>query len=159
MHFPALAKWNRLQHIWPSCPGLRIHSLHQLEGHSRYLSRHPQCIAPSLPMACRVRGGTDARGCIAVSQHEEQSLRPVDSSPEVEDSSDSATEWISFVLERIVSRGLLLQVLHSAGGKGDSTTPEQVVLVSCIRQAIDAMGMGIGAMGETRRPMRSNGGQ
>ncbi|KAL7454794.1 hypothetical protein ACHAWC_006389 [Mediolabrus comicus] len=62
----------------------------------------------------------------------------VDSSPEVEDSSDSATEWISFVLERIVSRGLLLQVLHSAGGKGDSTTPEQVVLVSCIRQAIDA---------------------
>lgn len=62
----------------------------------------------------------------------------VDSSSEVEDSSDSATEWISFVLERIVSRGLLLQVLHSAGGKGDSTTPEQVVLVSCIRQAIDA---------------------
>lgn len=61
-----------------------------------------------------------------------------DSAPVVEDTSDSATEWISFVLERLVSRGLMLQVLHSAGGKGESTTPEQVVLVSCIRQAIDA---------------------
>lgn len=55
----------------------------------------------------------------------------------VEDTSDSATEWISFVLERLVSRGLLLQVLHSAGGKSVSTTPEQVVLISCIRQAVD----------------------
>eukprot|EP00984_Skeletonema_dohrnii_P008252 scaffold3031_cov116-Skeletonema_dohrnii-CCMP3373.AAC.5 len=60
----------------------------------------------------------------------------VDNAP-VEDPSDSATEWISFVLERLVSRGLVLQVLHSAGGKGVSTTPEQVVLISCIRQAVD----------------------
>jgi len=60
----------------------------------------------------------------------------VDKAP-VEDTSDSATEWISFVLERLVSRGLLLQVLHSAGGKSVSTTPEQVVLISCIRQAVD----------------------
>lgn len=60
-----------------------------------------------------------------------------DSAP-VEDTSDSATEWISFVLERLVSRGLMLQVLHSAGGKGEFITPEQVVLISCIRQAIDA---------------------
>ncbi len=60
----------------------------------------------------------------------------VDQAP-VEDTSDSATEWISFVLERLVSRGLMLQVLRSAGGKGASTTPEQVVLVSCIRQAVD----------------------
>jgi hypothetical protein len=60
----------------------------------------------------------------------------VDEAP-VEDTSDSATEWISFVLERLVSRGLMLQVLRSAGGKGASTTPEQVVLMSCIRQAVD----------------------
>jgi hypothetical protein len=31
----------------------------------------------------------------------------------------------------------MLQVLRSAGGKGASTTPEQVVLMSCIRQAVD----------------------
>jgi len=60
----------------------------------------------------------------------------VDNAP-VEDPSDSATEWISFVLERLVSRGLVLRVLHSAGGQGVSTTPEQVVLISCIRQAVD----------------------
>ena len=55
----------------------------------------------------------------------------------VEDTSDSATEWISYVLERLVSRGLVLQVLQSAGGKSTSITPEQVVLMSCIRQAVD----------------------
>ena len=79
-----------------------------------------------------------------------QPNRPADSSrskfvppkangtPLLEKTSDSATEWISFVLERIVSRGLVLQVLHSAGGSGETTTPEQVVLMSCIRQAMDA---------------------
>ncbi|KAL7539225.1 hypothetical protein ACHAXR_010220 [Thalassiosira sp. AJA248-18] len=52
--------------------------------------------------------------------------------------SDSATEWISLVLERLASRGLLPSMLRSAGGtKSDSITPEQVVLVSCIRQAVD----------------------
>lgn len=60
-----------------------------------------------------------------------------DSAP-VDDASDSATEWISFVLERLVSRGLMLQVIRSAGGKGEFITPEQVVFISCIRQAVDA---------------------
>ena len=73
-----------------------------------------------------------------------------------ENTSDSATEWISLVLERLASRGLLPQMFQSAGGEsatnatGDcsdpssssssltsAVTPEQVVLVSCIRQAVD----------------------
>ena len=54
------------------------------------------------------------------------------------DTSDSATEWISLVLERMASRGLLPQMFQSAGGpRGRSVTPEQVVLTSCIRQAVD----------------------
>eukprot|EP00804_Cyclotella_cryptica_P006925 CCRYP_007071-RB/>CCRYP_007071-RB protein AED:0.16 eAED:0.16 QI:187/-1/1/1/-1/1/1/56/1032 len=54
------------------------------------------------------------------------------------DTSDSATEWISLVLERMASRGLLPQMFQSAGGvRGKSVTPEQVVLISCIRQAVD----------------------
>lgn len=55
-----------------------------------------------------------------------------------EDVSDSATEWITLILERIASRGLLQQMLRSAGGMSNSVTPEQVILVSCIRQAVDA---------------------
>ena len=51
--------------------------------------------------------------------------------------SDSATEWISFILERLTSRGLILNMLRSVGGTSNSVTPEQVVLVSCIRQAVD----------------------
>ncbi len=52
--------------------------------------------------------------------------------------SDSATEWISYILERLASRGLFLNMLHSIGGtKSNSVTPEEVVLVSCIRQAVD----------------------
>jgi len=54
-----------------------------------------------------------------------------------EDMTDSATEWISLVLERVASRGLLPQMLASIGGKSRSVTPEQVVLVSCIRQTVD----------------------
>lgn len=55
-----------------------------------------------------------------------------------ENLSDSATEWISYILERLASRGLLLNMLHSVGGTTTkSVTPEQVVLVSCIRQAVD----------------------
>lgn len=54
-----------------------------------------------------------------------------------EDMTDSATEWISLVLERVASRCLLPQMLASIGGKSRSVTPEQVVLVSCIRQAVD----------------------
>lgn len=54
------------------------------------------------------------------------------------DSSDSATEWVSLIIERMASRGLLPQMFQSAGGlKGKSVTPEQVVLSSCVRQAID----------------------
>ncbi|KAL9179774.1 hypothetical protein ACHAXT_007744 [Thalassiosira profunda] len=56
----------------------------------------------------------------------------------VQDLSDSATEWISLVLERLASRGLLPRMLRSAGGaKSETVTPEQVVLVSCLRQAVD----------------------
>ena len=54
-----------------------------------------------------------------------------------QDMTDSATEWISLVLERVASRGLLPQMLASIGGKSRSVTPEQVVLVSCIRQTVD----------------------
>jgi hypothetical protein len=54
-----------------------------------------------------------------------------------EDMTDSATEWISLVLERVASRGLLPQMLASIGGKSRSVTPEQVVLVSFIRQTVD----------------------
>ena len=54
------------------------------------------------------------------------------------DTSDSATEWISLIIERMASRGLLPQMFQSAGGvRGKSVTPEQVVLTSCIRQAVD----------------------
>ncbi|KAL7479759.1 hypothetical protein ACHAW6_005482 [Cyclotella cf. meneghiniana] len=54
------------------------------------------------------------------------------------DTSDSATEWISLVLERMASRGLFPQMFQSAGGiRGKSVTPEQVVFTSCIRQAVD----------------------
>ena len=65
-------------------------------------------------------------------------LIPPISPPENDTSvSDSATEWISLLLERIASRGLLPKMLMSAGGTSNSITPEQVVLVSCIRQAVD----------------------
>jgi len=59
--------------------------------------------------------------------------------PESEEPSDSATEWISLVLERMASRGLLPLMFHTAGSsQNDSTvTPEKVVLTSCIRQAVD----------------------
>lgn len=62
-----------------------------------------------------------------------------DHSHSFEDTSDSATEWISLVLERLASRGLLPQMFQSAGGQSGkgSVTPEQVVLISCIRQAVD----------------------
>ena len=54
--------------------------------------------------------------------------------------SDSATEWISLILERLSSRGLMAKMLNSASGtymKSSCVTPEQVVLVSCIRHAVD----------------------
>lgn len=54
-----------------------------------------------------------------------------------DDLSDSATEWISLVLERLASRGLLPQMLQTTGGTTNSVTPEKVVLASCIRQAVD----------------------
>ena len=61
-----------------------------------------------------------------------------DQSESLGDSSDSATEWVSLIIERMASRGLLPQMYQSAGGpKGKSVTPEQVVLLSCVRQAID----------------------
>lgn len=57
---------------------------------------------------------------------------------EPDDTSDSATEWISLVLERLASRGLLPNMLRSSGSeRSGAVTPEQVVLVSCIRQAVD----------------------
>ena len=54
--------------------------------------------------------------------------------------SDSATEWISLILERLSSRGLMAKMLNSASGtymKSSCVTPEQVVLVSCIRHAVE----------------------
>ncbi|KAL3798470.1 hypothetical protein ACHAWO_011145 [Cyclotella atomus] len=66
------------------------------------------------------------------------------------DTSDSATEWISLIIERMASRGLLPQMFQSAGGiRGKSVTPEQVVLTSCIRQAVDDYHSARGPMGET----------
>ena len=66
--------------------------------------------------------------------------------------SDSATEWISLILERLASRGLLPRMLQSAAGtymKSGAVTPEQVVLVSCIRQAVDDYHSTITPTGET----------
>ena len=54
----------------------------------------------------------------------------------VDDLTDSATEWISLVLERLASRGLLPHMMNSVGCS-TSVTPEQVTLVACIRQAVD----------------------
>jgi hypothetical protein len=66
------------------------------------------------------------------------------------DTSDSATEWISLIIERMASRGLLPQMFQSAGGiQGKSVTPEQVVLTSCIRQAVDDYHSARGPTGET----------
>eukprot|EP00581_Thalassiosira_minuscula_P004100 CAMPEP_0183740570 /NCGR_PEP_ID=MMETSP0737-20130205/59979_1 /TAXON_ID=385413 /ORGANISM="Thalassiosira miniscula, Strain CCMP1093" /LENGTH=1061 /DNA_ID=CAMNT_0025975673 /DNA_START=26 /DNA_END=3211 /DNA_ORIENTATION=- len=63
--------------------------------------------------------------------------------------SDSATEWISLVLERLASRSLLPQMLKTAGGtKSDTVTPEQVVLASCIRQAVDDYHSALTASGD-----------
>lgn len=63
---------------------------------------------------------------------------PNDHSHSFGDTSDSATEWASLIIERMASRGLLPQMFQSAGGiRGRSVTPEQVVLMSCIRQAVD----------------------
>ncbi|KAL3823839.1 hypothetical protein ACHAXA_004111 [Cyclostephanos tholiformis] len=75
-------------------------------------------------------------------------------SPENVSVSDSATEWISLILERIASHGLLSKMLMSAGGKSNSITPEQVVLVSCIRQAVDVYDSSISTWreGVTPRP-------
>ena len=54
------------------------------------------------------------------------------------DTSDSGTEWISLIIERMASRGLFPQMFQSAGGiRGKSVTPEQVVLATCLRQAVD----------------------
>ena len=65
---------------------------------------------------------------------------------------DAATEWISLVLERLASRGLLERMYRSAGssiGSSSSSSssssspfsaaafPEQVVLFSCLRHAVD----------------------
>jgi hypothetical protein len=73
-------------------------------------------------------------------------------STEEENISDSATEWISFILERLASRGLFLNMLRSVGGKrSNSVTPEQVVLVSCIRQAIDDFHHALMSTSETKR--------
>jgi len=66
-----------------------------------------------------------------------------------EDVSDSATEWIILILERIASRGLLSKMLRSVDGKTNSITPEQVVLVSCIRQAVDDYHSTMSPPGET----------
>jgi len=66
--------------------------------------------------------------------------------------SDSATEWISLILERLASRVLLPKMLQSAGGtymKSKTVTPEQVVLVSCIRQAVDDYHSALTSTGET----------
>lgn len=54
----------------------------------------------------------------------------------VDDMTDSATEWLSLVLERLASRGLLPHMLNSVGCS-TSVTPEQVTLVACIRQAVE----------------------
>jgi hypothetical protein len=74
-----------------------------------------------------------------------------------EDVSDSATEWITLLLERIASRGLLSKMLRSAGGKTNSITPEQVVLVSCIRQAVDDYHSTMSPPGETGGLTKSAG--
>jgi hypothetical protein len=64
---------------------------------------------------------------------------------------DAATEWISLVLERLASRGLLERMYRSAGsGVGSSSSsssssspfsaaafPEQVVLLSCLHHSVD----------------------
>lgn len=84
-----------------------------------------------------------AKAVLLQSQFEEERTKPtgprfIPPPSADENISDSATEWISLVLERLASRGFLLNMLHSIGGaKSKSVTPEQVVLVSCIRQAID----------------------
>ena len=71
-----------------------------------------------------------------------------------EDVSDS---WITLLLERIASRGLLSKMLRSAGGKTNSITPEQAVLVSCIRQAVDDYYSTMSPPGETGGLTKSAG--
>lgn len=76
-------------------------------------------------------------------------------STEEENISDSATEWISFILERLASRGLFLNMLRSVGGKkSNAVTPEQVVLVSCIRQAVDDYHHALTSTSETKQTVQ-----
>ena len=103
---------------------------------------------------------------------EEDLSRPKFKQPaaSIEDTSDSATEWISLTLERLASRGLLPQMFQSAGGgnvgrsesaggngsaskssrsSSMTVTPEQVVLISCIRQAVDDYHLALTPTGES----------
>ncbi|KAL7545165.1 hypothetical protein ACHAWF_008698 [Thalassiosira exigua] len=81
-----------------------------------------------------------ADGVLMLAKHEREHIddsRPKFRPPQTATSnvSDSATEWITLVLERLASCGLLPQMLRSVGST--VVTPEKVVLVSCIRQAVD----------------------
>lgn len=86
-----------------------------------------------------LRAMLPAKAVLMQSTFEMEMSRPKFTPPILssDDMADSATEWISLVLERVASRGLLPQMLASIGGKSKSVTPEQVVLISCIRQTVD----------------------
>ena len=84
-----------------------------------------------------VRSMLPTRGVLAQAE-ELKSSRPkfIPAAACVDDLTDSATEWLSLVLERLASRGLLLHMLNSVGCS-TSVTPEQVTLVACIRQVVE----------------------
>eukprot|EP00584_Thalassiosira_punctigera_P004222 CAMPEP_0172530054 /NCGR_PEP_ID=MMETSP1067-20121228/3921_1 /TAXON_ID=265564 ORGANISM="Thalassiosira punctigera, Strain Tpunct2005C2" /NCGR_SAMPLE_ID=MMETSP1067 /ASSEMBLY_ACC=CAM_ASM_000444 /LENGTH=1098 /DNA_ID=CAMNT_0013314197 /DNA_START=169 /DNA_END=3465 /DNA_ORIENTATION=+ len=77
-------------------------------------------------------------------------FKPPASSTAPDNMSDSATEWISLVLERLASRGLLPHMFQTAAGgvRFSFVTPEQVVLASCIRQAVDDYHSSLSLMGD-----------
>jgi hypothetical protein len=104
-----------------------------------------------------LRNILSARAVLIQAKHDKEHMEQQGSFPKfkppsastADDLSDSATEWISLILERLASRGLLQTMLQSAGGtKYGSVTPEQVVLISCIRQAVDDYHCSLTAAGE-----------
>ena len=104
-----------------------------------------------------LRNILSARAVLMQAKHDKEQMDQQGSLPKfkppststADDLSDSATEWISLILERLASRGLLQTMLQSAGGtKYGSVTPEQVVLISCIRQAVDDYHCSLTAAGE-----------
>lgn len=117
-------------------------------GSTRNLTRHMdvgfEVASNGLLMNALLRNILPAKAVFMQSKFEKErattsrpKFRAPSSSSIDDDMADSATEWISLILERLASRGLLPRMFHTTGGPSSSVTPEHAVLTSCVRQAVD----------------------